>query len=85
MFRLPHGHCKFVALLIQVGQGHLGLAHTSVVIVVELVKVVFDHALLPSFVQVRSVVIERIKVLCHARHQGLEARVRLWTRPGDEK
>ena len=54
-----------LGILIHVGQGHLRLAHTTVVIVIELIKVILDNALLASFVQIRAVIIKRVKVLRH--------------------
>jgi len=55
----------FCDKLIHIGQGDLRLAHTTVVIVVELIKVILHNALLASFVQIRAVIIKGVKVLRH--------------------
>lgn len=62
--------------LFQLGQGYLGFADAAVIVVVELIEGVLDNALFPSFIQIGTVIIKRVKVLSYTRHERLEARIR---------
>ena len=69
---------KFLGIerLFNVWQGNLGLAHTSIVIIVELIERILHHTLLSTTVQVGSIIVKRIKVLRDTRYQRLETRIR---------
>jgi hypothetical protein len=57
------------------------LASAPVVVVIKLVKVVPVYALPASVIQICSLILESIKILCRKSHELFEVRVIIGTRP----
>lgn len=73
------GQC--VVIVHESREGDSGFADAAVIIVVKVIQRCLLHSLFAhSVVQVRPVVVKRVKVLSHAIHQSLEARVRFGAR-----
>ena len=61
------------------------LAHAAVIVVVKVIQARFLHSLLSHLIQVGTIVLKRIKVLCDTRDQMLETIVTLGASSGSNR